>query len=52
MSNASVYFELSSDVKVKPLMLALPLASPYTDGTDVNNWTVWSFREKSFRGYQ
>jgi hypothetical protein len=51
MSNAHVYYRLKADLKVSPLMLALPIADEYTPD-NIGDWQYWRFKEDMVRGYQ
>jgi hypothetical protein len=50
MSNAIVYFDIKATVRVKPLMLALPIASGYEKNPkDKPDWCTFDY--KTTRGY-
>jgi hypothetical protein len=51
MANANVYYRLAADMKVSPLMLALPIADEYTPD-NIGDWRYWQFKEDMVRGYQ
>ncbi|MCQ2455535.1 MAG: DUF5702 domain-containing protein [Clostridia bacterium] len=50
LKNARSYFELNAKIRVKPLMLALPIAQGYSNNPkDKNDWCTFEIHE--IRGY-
>lgn len=50
MSKAKVYFELNAEIRVKPLMLTLPIFNEYEN--DLDTKTDWcTFKVSAIRGY-
>lgn len=51
LSNSKVYFDFDSTLRVKPLMLALPIANDYSNNPkDRTDWCTFSYKMK--RGYR
>lgn len=51
MSKAKVYFELNSEIRVKPLMVTLPIFWEYDN--DLDKKTDWcTYKVSTIRGYK
>lgn len=49
MSNAQVYFNVTADIKVKPLMLGIPITSDSKSIGDLSSWNSYTY--SASRGY-